>query len=374
MKVPGARPYFPEADLPAVLDDVRAVLRSGVLTSGVYTGRFEEEFAKYLGVKHAVLVNSGTAALEIALRSLGVGEGDEVIVPTNTFLSSANAVIFAGGRPVLADIDSDTLCIDLNDVRKRLTEKTVGVMVVHIAGLVCPQIEALSDLCGDKKLFLIEDAAHAHGAIFNGRKAGSFGEAGCFSFYPTKVMTTGEGGMVCTNREDLFEQFRLLRNHGTNSMGLQVELGYNWRLSEVNAVLGVHQLRRLEEFIEKRNVIAEMYQEGLDEVDGIVFFEVPKQMRHSYYKFPVKLRSASLAKVLVRKMRDDYDVELGRVYYPPCHLEPLYVKLFGYTEGSFPVAEEVLKRTVCLPIYVQMQKGEVDYVIDSLKKALARLS
>lgn len=372
--MPSAKPYFSESDMPAILDDIKAVLRSGILTSGVYTAKFEEEFARYLGVKYAALVNSGTAALEIALRSLGVGKGDEVIVPTNTFLSSANAVIFAGGRPVLADIDSYTLCIGLDDVRKRLTDKTVGVMVVHVAGLVCPQIDDLLELCEDRGLFLLEDAAHAHGATFKGRKAGSFGEVGCFSFYPTKVMTTGEGGMVCTNREDLFEQFKLLRNHGTDSRGLQVELGYNWRLSEVNAVLGVYQLRRLEEFVERRNRVAEMYREGLNDVEGLTFFEVPGEMRHSYYKFPVKVRSASVASALIKEMRDEYGVELGRVYYPPCHLEPLYMKLFGYKEGVFPVAEETLSRTVCLPIYVQMQKNEVEYVIDGLRKALAELS
>ena len=372
--MPSARPYFPEADMPAILDDIKAVLKSGVLTSGPYVEKFEKEFARYLGVKYAALVNSGTAALEIALRSLGVGKGDEVIVPTNTFLSSANAVIFAGSKPVLADIDADTLCIDLNDVRRRITDKTAGVMVVHIAGLVCPQIEELLDLCEDRGLFLLEDAAHAHGATFKGRKAGSFGEVGCFSFYPTKVMTTGEGGMVCTDRGDLFEQFRLLRNHGTSSEGLQVELGYNWRLSEVNAVLGVYQLGRLEEFVERRNRVAEMYREGLGDVDGISFFAVPREVRHSYYKFPVKVRSASVAVALIEKMRGDYGVELGRVYYPPCHLEPLYMKLFGYGEGVFLVAEEVLSRTVCLPMYVQMQKNEVEYVIDSLRKALAELS
>ena len=219
-------PYFPESSLQTILHDIEASLRSGRLTDGPHAQDFEKKFAEYNNVKYAVAVNSGTAALEVALRYFNVKD-KEVIVPTNTFVSTPNSVIFAGGTPVFADMRADTLCIDPEDVKRKLTVKTAGVIVVHIAGLVCPQIGELKQLCEDRGLFLIEDAAHAHGATINSQKAGTLGDAGCFSFYPTKVMTSCEGGMITTNNFALAEKARCMRTCGQTKDKQVAMMGHN---------------------------------------------------------------------------------------------------------------------------------------------------
>jgi len=370
--VQSARPFFPTEDIESILKDTRAILQSGYLTLGKYTEKFEQMFANYIGTKYAIATSSGTSALEIALRCLGVKNGCEVIVPTNTFLASPNSVIFAGGKPIFADIDRKTLCIDLNDVLERITNRTVGLMVVHIAGLVCPQIKELSEICKDHGLFLIEDAAHAHGAMFKEQKAGSLGDIGCFSFYATKVMTTAEGGMICTNIDEMPEKMKILRFDGIGPEGLHVKISNNWHMDELNAVLGIHQLNRLEYIVKRRNEIARSYQEHLKDMDGITTFYTPPHIRHSFYKFPVLLEDGINTEDLIKTLKSKYGVETGRVYYPPCHLQPVYKELFGYKEGIYPVAEEVLRKVVCLPVYVQMQNHEIDYVIDSFRKALSQ--
>ncbi|MCL5948895.1 MAG: aminotransferase class I/II-fold pyridoxal phosphate-dependent enzyme, partial [Candidatus Bathyarchaeota archaeon] len=192
MNISGSSPYFSDESLNDILSDLRLMFKSGRLTDGPYAQIFEKEFADYNNVKYAVSVNSGTAALDVALRCLQL-QGREVIVPTNTFVSTPNSVLFAGGKPVFADMNDDSLGIDVEDVKRKVTSKTTGVIVVHIAGLICPQINELKQFCDEKDLFLLEDCAHAHGAMVNGQKAGTFGDAGCFSFYPTKVMTSCEG-------------------------------------------------------------------------------------------------------------------------------------------------------------------------------------
>jgi dTDP-4-amino-4,6-dideoxygalactose transaminase len=243
-------------------------------------------------------------------------------------------------------------------------------MVVHIAGLITPQIEALIEVCRDHHVFLIEDAAHAHGAIYKDRMAGSLGDVGCFSFYPTKVLTSGEGGMVCTNMPELTEKAKVLRYDGIRSDGLVAELGYNWHPSEFHSILGLYQLARLEEFIQKRNEVAERYEKGLKKIRDIKVFSKPSFVRHSFYKFPVLVEKGMDAEGLMGVMRGKYGVEIGRVYYPPCHLQPLYRSLFGFKAGVFPVAEDVLKRVICLPMHAGLRVTEVDYVLESLGNAL----
>ena len=268
--ISGSFPYFSEDSLNAISNQIRLMLKSGRLTDGPYAQEFEKKFAEYNNVKYAVAVNSGTAALDIALRYYKL-QGKEVIVPTNTFVSTPNSVIFAGGKPVFADMNPDTLGIDVEDVKRKVTEKTAGVIVVHIAGLLCPQINELKEFCEQKGLFLLEDSAHAHGATLDGRKAGTFGDVGCFSFYPTKVMTSGEGGMIITNNEILADQAKILRTCGQNAHRDVVMLGHNWRLNELNAIVGINQLEHLEEFLNKRNQVAGWYEETLSGLKALNF-------------------------------------------------------------------------------------------------------
>ena len=373
MNISGAFPYFPEESLNSILDEIKLVLKSGRLTDGPYAQEFERKFAEYNKIKYAVSVNSGTAALDVALRYFKLA-GREVIVPTNTFVSTPNSVLFAGGKPVFADMKADTLCIDIDDVRKKLSPKTAGIIVVHIAGLVCPQINELKELCEEKGLFLLEDAAHAHGAMIDGKMAGTFGDAGCFSFYPTKVMTTCEGGMIITNNSELAEEACCLRTVGQNAQRQAVMLGHNWRLNEMAAVVGKHQLEHLEEFVNKRNEVAKWYEKALSDVEGVSLFKAPSNFRHSYYKYPVKLADGIEREKLSVLLKEKYGVETGHVYYPPCHLQPFYMQNFGTKMGDLPVAETVLNKVMCLPMHYAVTKENVDYIRDALVSSINELS
>jgi dTDP-4-amino-4,6-dideoxygalactose transaminase len=296
--------------------------------------------------------------------------GDEVLVPTNTFTATAATVILAGGKPVFTDIDRNSLCINLKNVQRHLTSKTRGVMAVHIGGLVCPEIEAISEFCKDKNLFLIEDAAHAQGSVLDEKPAGSFGDAGCFSFYPTKVMTTGEGGMITTDREDLANKAAILRDQGKSSFSGNeiVEVGNNWRMTEISAAIGLTQLSRLREFITRRNEIADYYDRELGEVKSLEPLKIPENAISNYYKY--------VAFVSSKISRDDFKLRLrekgvkpsGEVYWPPLHMQPVYKRLLKVKESAFPVAEDACSRMICLPVYSQMTLDEARYVIERVKE------
>jgi perosamine synthetase len=373
MNIPAARPYFRDSDIKSITEEFSSILKTGQLILGPYTKEFERSFREYCGVKHAVAVSSCTAALEICLRYYGI-QGKEVIVPTNTFIATGNAVLYNAGSLVLADIKPDTLCLDPDEVIRRITDKTAGIIIVHIAGLPYPEIDILQEICHRRRLFLIEDAAHAHGATLNGQKTGSFADAGCFSFYPTKVMTTGTGGMLTTNDSSLAEYAISLRHYGVgNGLHHIVNLGYDWLMDEVSALLGIYQLKALDSNITRRNEIARRYSETLDNFEGIQIFRYPSNIRHSYYKYPLLLSPATDKKTFIEKMRTSHNISIGSVYDPPCHLQPLYQRLFGYYEGQFPVADTYLKRICCLPIYSDMTDLEIDYVIRSTKEIITAL-
>jgi dTDP-4-amino-4,6-dideoxygalactose transaminase len=364
-----AFPVFDEESIQKILSDMESTLRSGVLTNGLHTKEFERKFAEYIQTKYAVAVNSGTSNLEIALRYFGV-KNSEVIVPTNTFIATANSVLFAGGKPVFADMREDTLCVDPIDIERRISSKTVGVIVVHIAGLVCPQIHELSKLCKDHGLFLIEDCAHAHGAMIDGLKAGALGDAGCFSFYATKIMTTGEGGMITTDNSGLAEAARMMRNHGQNSQSLMVTPGYNWRMSEINAILGEHQLENLEFFVNRRNELAQIYNECLLNVEGVSPITKPSGVRHGYFKYTVKLDKGINVEKVSKMLKAEYNIDTGHLYYPPVHLHPYYRENFGTGEGMLPIAEDVLPRVLCLPLHVGIAKESVPYITKALDSCI----
>ncbi len=359
------RPFFQEADLEEMLSGFEKILRSGKLTLGGYTTDFENKFAKYIGTSQAIAANSGTSSLEMIYRAIGIS-GKEVITPTNTHIATSNAVLFAGGKPILADIEADTLCMDVEDAFSKVNENTKAMVVVHLAGLVHPRIYEIQQRCRERGITLIEDAAHAHGATIDGKKAGSLSDAASFSFYPAKVVTSVEGGMVTTDDESISESSRQMRNHGSDSSGLQVRLGYNWRMSELHALVGLIQLRRIEEIVEKKNQIASIYNEELADNQLIYTTRVPPNIRHSYYKFPVTLsRGQDVAKIQER-LKQQYRIETGSIYYPPCHLQPIYRSLFPDLAGKLPVSEDVLARTIALPIYAGMDPEDAKYVARSL--------
>lgn len=375
-RIPPVKPCFPKEDVELIKREVEKILNSGMLTLGEYTRQFETEFAKLCDVRHAVAVSSGTSALEIALRTIGLRRGDEVLVPTNTFSASAAVVVLAGGRPVFTDVDEESLCMNSENVQRFLTNRTKGVIAVHIGGLVCPEINEIKELCKDHNLFLIEDAAHAQGSVLDKKRSGSFGDAGCFSFYPTKIVTTGEGGMITTERGDIAEKAMVLRDQGKESFNSNVivEVGYNWRIDEISAAIGLTQVRRLPEFIRQRNEIASYYDKELSNFSGIKPLRIPKNAVTNYYKYIAFLSPGISRDDFKQKLRDRGVRPSGEVYWPPLHRQPIYKRLLKIEEGDFPVAEDVCRRIVCLPIYSQMSLEEARYVVEKVKEVLSLLS
>jgi len=371
MNIPAAKVYFPEADRGEILERIGKILETGQLTLGKYGKEFEAKFAEYTGKKYAIAVNSGTSALEIPLRVLNVKEAS-VIVPTNTFFATPASVIHAGGKVIFADV-TDNLCVDPDSVNENIRKDTKGVIVVHIGGIIPPQIKDIQEICEDNNLFLIEDAAHAHGSTLDGKMAGSFGDAAAFSFYPTKVMTSGEGGMITTDDEKIYERALVFRDQGKAGFfgNIHTELGYNWRMSEVHAVLGLSQFARLEEFIADRRRVAKIYDEELKKIKGVTPIEIPSNVKSNYYKY-VALLDDDIDRVELKKeLKEKYGVSLsGEVYELPCHLQPVFKDLYGFKEGDFPVAEDICKRQICLPVFATMTEEQAKYVIDSLKEAI----
>lgn len=377
MKIPAAKIYFPEEERKDLLKQVDEILESGQLTLGKYTREFEERFAAYVGTKYAVAVNSGTSALEIPLRALDV-KGHSVIVPTNTFFATPASVVHAGGEVIFSDV-TENLCIDPESVKENIKKDTKGVIVVHIGGVVPPQIKEIQEICEDHNLFLIEDAAHAHGSTLDGKMAGGFGDAAAFSFYPTKVMTSGEGGMITTDDKKIYERALVFRDQGKAGFfgNVHTEMGYNWRLSEIHAAVGLSQFARLEAFIADRRKIAKIYDEELNGRGGggVTPIKIPPEVKSNYYKYVVMLDEGIEIErsELKRELKEKYEVGLsGEVYELPCHLQPIFKDLYGFTEGVFPVAEDVCKRQVCLPVFATMTEEQAKYVINSLKEVIGR--
>jgi dTDP-4-amino-4,6-dideoxygalactose transaminase len=369
--VPPARVVFADEDRAEVTRRVDDALRTGGLTLGANTREFEDEFAAAHLMPYAVAVTSGTAAIEIVLRTLDVA-GRDVIVPANTFAATAFATIAAGARPVFADVDETTLALSVDTVTAALTPTTAAVVIVHIGGLVSPDTPALRALCDERGIALVEDAAHAHGSMLNSALAGSFGVAATFSFYPTKVITSGEGGMIVTTDERLREEARAYRDQGKASFGANqhTHLGYAWRMSEVHAAIGLVHLRRLPEFLAVRRGVAARYDESLRDNPLVTPLAVPPASSTNYYKYVAWLADGVDRAALKTELSDRFGVRLsGEVYETPLHHQPVFAK---WAAGPLPVAERVCARHVCLPIHSDMTEAEVAQVVDALAEVGGR--
>ena len=368
--IPAARIVIPEEDRRQILEWIDEALRTGALTLGKHGQAFEAAFAQVVGTRYAVAVQSGTSALEIILRSLGV-EGHEVVVPTNTFFATPAAIIHSGGRPRFADIDRATMALSVGTVAAAVTPATVGVVLVHIGGLVSPDTPKIAAWCRERGLFLLEDAAHAHGSGLGGRMAGTFGRAAAFSFYPTKVITAGEGGMIVTDDAGIREQAQQYRDQGKEGFltNFHVRMGYNWRLSELHAAVGLSQLGRLEEFVAERRGVADAYTGRLADVDGIEPLLPDDRSGSNFYKYVALLDSDVDRLVLKRTLKERFKVSLsGEVYETPCHRQPVFG---SWARGDLPVAEDMCRRHVCLPIYPGMTEAEIDRVVFALQETLS---
>ena len=371
MRVPPARVSFPPEDRAEILARIDEALTTGQLTLGATGRELEAEFATRHQRTHAVAVSSGTSALEIILRAVGV-EGREVLVPANTFFATAAAAAHAGARVKFVDCDPATMSFDLDDVRAQLTSETAAVIAVHIGGLISPALPALAALCEERGVALVEDAAHAHGSALDGQSAGSFGVAGAFSFYPTKVIAGGEGGMIVTNDDTIAEEARTYRDQGKGSFhaNFHTRLGANWRMSEPHAAIVLAQLHRLDEFIAARQALAARYGAALGPT-GLRPLVVPDNAHCNYYKYVVFLPDGVDRTILKQTLRERFEIGLsGEVYDTPLHQQPVFSHL---ADRGLPGAEWLCARHICLPLYPSLTDSDADYVIDSVGTVLAEL-
>ena len=369
MKISSIPICFPDDDRREILAAIDGILASGKLTLGPHTEAFEADYAKMTGARHVVAVNSGTSALEIILRALDAA-GKDVVVPTNTFFATPAAVLHAGARVSFADVDPATLMLDARRLEVALTPETAGVIVVHIGGGIAPDIENIAELCRRRGLWLVEDAAHAQGATHGGRAAGTFGIAAAFSFYPTKVMTAGEGGLIATSDTRLRDEALIYRDQGKASFtaNIHTRLGYNWRLSELHAVLGRSQLARLPEFITARRKIAAVYDAGLVGHPRLAPLAEPPGSMGNYYKYVVLLQEGIDRVALKTTLRERHGIGLtGEVYELPCHAQPVFAPL---VRGEFPGADRACASHICLPMSPRMTTDEADYVVTALRAAV----
>jgi perosamine synthetase len=365
-------------------EDIRAVvevLRSDWLTTGPKVAEFEQAFAQFVGAKEAVAVSSGTAALHTAMYALGIGPGDEVIVPPLTFAATANCVVFMGGTPVFADVDPETLLINPNEVEEKITRRTKAVIAVDYTGHPC-DYDALKPIVQRNSLALVADACHSLGAKYKNRKVGSLADLNIFSFHPVKHITTGEGGMITTNDPSLAAGMRSFRNHGINADHHQrrqrgewfyeiIDLGYNYRLTDFQCALGLSQLKKLPHFLKRRREIAEIYNLVLRDVDEISPLAVNNDIDHAYHLYVIRINFAKIG----RQRKDIFQAFyqhgiIVNVHYIPVHLHPFYQKQFGTRYGLCPIAENAYEEIISLPIHSKLTNDDTYYIVDSIKEIM----
>jgi len=362
--------------------EVLKVLRSRWLSTGPATERFEKAYSNYLGGGFAVAVSNGTAALHLALACLDLEKGDEVILPSLTFVATANAVLYVGGRPVFADIVStDDLNISPEEIQKKVSKRTKAIVVMHYGGYPC-DMESILSIAREHRLHVIEDAAHAPGAEYRGKKCGTLGTMGCFSFFSNKNLVTGEGGMVFTRNQAFAERVRTMRSHGMKALSWDKyrghlssydigDLGYNYRTTEIQSALGFVQLKKLDRNNQKRRKLVEAYRREIQEAEGI---SIPFSKRGdglSYHLFPV-LISLSIPRDEVMDGLRGHGIQTS-IHYPPIHLFSLYRRQFGYKEGMLPKTEEVSPREVTLPLHQGMDGDDVGWIAKKLRGVIRNL-
>ena len=353
------------------IDIINKVLASSYLSIGPKIKEFEKKLAEFIGVKYAVGVNSGTSGLHLCIRGLNIKDGDEVITSPFSFIASANCMLFERAKPVFVDIDENSLCLDPDKIEEKITSKTKAILPVHIFGHAS-QMDKIMEIAKRHNLKVIEDACEAIGAEFKGQKVGSFGDVGVFAFYPNKQITTAEGGMVATNNEKIANLCRSMRNQGRDdedtSWLSHKRLGYNYRMSELSAALGVAQMERIEEILKKRQWVADLYNQKLSRVKGLI---VPKGLpgiKMSWFVYVVRLDPQRFNK----KNRDKIINQLkskgisSKEYFPPIHLEPFYKKTFGFKPGDFPITEKTSGSTIALPFHNNLKETEINYISECL--------
>ncbi len=366
IRIPLFKPYFPPESRRAILDDLDQVLASGRLMNGPFQARLEESFGRAVGAPHAVSVNSCTTALTVCLRYFGA-DGADVLVPSGSFVTSVSSILFAGGRPILVDMNPATLSFDLADLERKLTPRTKGLVWVHLTGVISPEYAEVIRFAGDHGLFVIEDCAHALGASIDGRPAGSLGDAGCYSFYPTKIITSGTGGMITGADADLAAFAREMRMFGKRAEdGEIVRLGNDWFLDEIRCCVAFHQLEGLATNLAARRAVAADYYRGLGDVPGLTMLDHPSGAQPSFYQFPVFLAGGEERDRVRDELKQTHGIETKGIY-KPTHRE---IVLQKYDDGRLARTEQTLDRSLCLPIYPDLTAEQVGEVIGRLRQVM----
>jgi len=366
MSIYTAKPYIDDK----ICNDVVSVLKSGMIAQGPKVRELEEKFSKKCGTKYCAAVNSGTAALHSALYAAGVGSGDEVITTPFTFVATANSILMVGAKPVFVDIDKKTFNLNPDEVEKKITDKTKAILPVHLYGLMA-DMEKINKIAKKYNLKVIEDAAQAHSAEIDKKKAGSMGDIGAFSFYATKNMMSAEGGLVTSNNQDYIEKIKSFRHHGQspNKRYNYIDFGYNFRMTDIHAVIGLNQLEKLEEFNAIRIRNAKLYDEYLNEFEGVTTPYVPQGYRHVYHQYTIKIDykvfGYSRAE-LINKLNSN-DIYPAIFYPQSLHLIPTF-KNDGYNDGDFPIAEEISGKVMSLPVHPAINESDIEKVYKVIKK------
>lgn len=371
MKIPIFKIYWDKEDVKAVTNVIK---RGSYWATGPEIKKFEKMVAEYVGRKYAVAFNSGTSALHAILLAYGIQEGDEVIVPSFTFISTANAPLFVGAKPVFAEIEDETYGLDSEDVKEKITKKTKVIMPIHYGGCPCKNIRELKEIAEDNGILLIEDAAESLGARIGNEMVGSFGDAAMFSFCQNKVITTGEGGVIVTDSKQIYEKLKLICSHGrletanyfTSSGQVDyIMLGYNFRMPTMVAALGISQMKKIDKVTEMRRKNAAYYTSLLKNVDGVKPPTPPDNFYHVYQMYTVQVE-----KSLRDKLRE-YLLNRGistKIYFDPVHLTKFYREKFGFKEGDLPITEELSKKVLTLPMYPTLKKEEIKYIVNNISQ------
>lgn len=352
------------------LNYIKECVRSGWISSqGKFIASFEESFAKFLQVKFATTTTNGTSALHLALASLNIGSGDEVIVPNLTIISCPLAVLYTGAKPVLVEVEEQTGNIDVSKIESKITKKTKAIMVVHLYGHPA-NLDPILKIAKKHKIFVVEDAAQAHGATYKGKKVGSIGDVGCFSFYANKIITTGEGGMLTTNNEKIFKRAVLLKDlaHSPKKRFFHHHIGFNFRMTNIQAALGLAQLEQVDKYTEKKRWMADLYNELLKDHENL---ELPIEqdfVKSVYWMYAVKLKG-KIKRDLLRKKLLDFGIDT-RTFFFPLHRQPVLKRKIPLNDEKFPVSDDLAARGFYLPSGLAITKPQIYFVAKTIKKIL----
>tara|TARA_B100000287_G_C20633020_1_gene780586 strand:+ start:687 stop:1841 length:1155 start_codon:yes stop_codon:yes gene_type:complete len=374
-----AKPYIQDSDKEWILEKYREILDTRGLIQGKYVSQFEEEVRKYVGTKHAIAVSSCGVGLEITLRATGI-TGRKFIVPTQTYPASVSCIIRSGNIPIVADVDERTQCLSLDIIKQNMSDDVCGVVHVHMAGLITPEMSDIKEYCEDNGLFLLTDDAHSFGSqLYDINKdhkmsAGNIGNVGVFSFYPSKIITTAEGGMITTNDDELADKLRILRSHGVVGNDVEVDgLDYgvrceipssNYRMTEFNAVLGLSQIKHIDEWINRRNEISELYRKNLEDVEWLELPLYDELIRQTWWQYIVKLNGEIDRTEFLKKLLDR-GVQTGNAYWPACNQQEVFKPYVS--EYGCPIADEFLERHFSLPMYIELSDDDIVEICNIVK-------